>query len=64
MPKINAKACIISGSPGIGKSSTVKIVAQELGYNLIELNASDTRSKKTIDNLLKDLSSSSTIKKF
>ena len=64
MPKINAKACIISGPPGIGKSSTVKIVSQELGYNLIELNASDTRSKKMIDNLLKDLSSSSSIKKY
>ena len=64
MPKLNAKACLISGPPGVGKSSTVKIVAESLGYYLLELNASDNRSKKTIEGLLKDLCTSNSINKF
>ena len=55
MPKPNARACLISGPPGIGKTSTIRIVAKALGFSLLELNASDNRSKKTIESLLKDL---------
>eukprot|EP00347_Sterkiella_histriomuscorum_P016760 403351956 len=64
IPKQNAKACIISGPPGIGKSSTVRVVAKELGYLLIENNSSDNRQKKTIENLLKDSTTSSSINRF
>jgi replication factor C subunit 1 len=64
MPKINARACMISGPPGIGKSSTAKIVAKELGFSILELNASDNRSKKTIEALLKDTSTSSSITRY
>ncbi|CDW82869.1 brct domain containing protein [Stylonychia lemnae] len=64
LPRINAKACMISGPPGIGKSSIVRIFAKDLGYHLIEFNASDNRSKKTIDALIKDMSTSTTIKNF
>ena len=39
------KAVLLSGSPGIGKTSAALIVARELGYVPIEVNASDTRSK-------------------
>lgn len=52
---------MISGPPGLGKSSTVKLVARELGYNVIEFNASDNRSKKFIDNLIKDMSTSNSM---
>ena len=46
VPNINAKACMISGSPGIGKSSMVKIIAEHMGFGVREINASDKRSKK------------------
>jgi replication factor C subunit 1 len=54
----------VSGTPGIGKSSAVKIIAKELGYNLLEMNASDNRSKKTIEGLLKDLITCTTISQY
>jgi replication factor C subunit 1 len=40
------KALLISGGPGIGKTTTANLLAREEGYNVIEFNASDTRSKK------------------
>jgi replication factor C subunit 1 len=39
-------------------------VAKSLGFSLLELNASDNRSKKTIEGLLKDLSTSNSIKHY
>lgn len=40
-----AKAALLSGPPGVGKSSAAKIVARSLGFSVIEFNASDARSK-------------------
>lgn len=59
---INAKACLITGPPGIGKTSAVRLVSSSMGYHVLELNASDTRSKKSIEALLTDLSKSINIK--
>mmetsp|Transcript_687 Transcript_687/g.1994 ORF Transcript_687/g.1994 Transcript_687/m.1994 type:complete len:1093 (+) Transcript_687:367-3645(+) len=39
------KAVLISGTPGIGKSSSALIICRELGLEVIEVNASDTRNK-------------------
>ena len=55
---------MLSGAPGIGKSSSAKIIAQELGFSVLELNASDNRSKKTIEALLKDTSTSTSITRY
>ena len=55
-PKLNAKACLLSGSPGIGKTTTVRVIGKKLGFHILELNASDVRSKTKIEELLKDLS--------
>jgi hypothetical protein len=33
------KAVLISGPPGVGKSSSAKIVAEEMGYDVVEMNA-------------------------
>ena len=60
-PKLNAKACLISGSPGIGKTTTVRIIGQKLGFHILELNASDVRSKTKIEELLRDLSKAQSI---
>ena len=64
IPNINAKACMISGSPGIGKSSMVKIIAEHMGFGVREINASDKRSKKVIEELLTELSESTTMDYF
>lgn len=41
---LNAAAALISGPPGIGKTSCVRILAKGLCYNPLEFNASDCRS--------------------
>lgn len=64
MPKMNSRACMISGPPGIGKSTAAKVIAKELGFSVLELNASDNRSKKTVENLLKDTSTSTSITRY
>lgn len=55
---------MISGPPGVGKSSMVKIIAEELGFNLRVINASDKRSKSVIESMLKELSESTTMDYF
>ncbi|XP_070390131.1 replication factor C subunit 1 [Dermacentor albipictus] len=42
------KAALLSGSPGIGKTTTATLAAREAGYSILEMNASDTRSKKSL----------------
>ena len=60
-PNLNARCCLISGPPGIGKTTTVKVIAKGAGYHVFELNASDTRSKLKIEAMLTDLSKSNSI---
>jgi replication factor C subunit 1 len=48
-PKSTEKrAVLLSGAPGIGKSSAAHILAREAGYVPIEFNASDTRNQKSV----------------
>jgi len=35
-PNINARSALLSGPPGIGKTSTARIVCAQLGYEVIE----------------------------
>ncbi|KAH8738550.1 replication factor C subunit 1 [Cryptosporidium ryanae] len=48
---INARAVLISGPPGIGKSTVASLMAKKCGYIPIEMNASDDRTKEIIENL-------------
>lgn len=43
--KPGAKAAILVGPPGTGKTTTVHLVAEKAGLSLVELNASDSRTK-------------------
>lgn len=43
------RAVLITGPPGIGKTTSAHLVAKLEGYTPIELNASDARSKKLIE---------------
>jgi len=49
------KAALLSGPPGIGKTTTAVLVAEEANRHVLELNASDTRSKKTLEATLGDV---------
>jgi replication factor C subunit 1 len=43
------RAAMITGSPGIGKTTSAHLCARLEGYTPIELNASDARSKKLVE---------------
>ena len=46
---MNARACLISGPPGIGKTTAAGVAARVQGLQLLEFNASDTRNKAHIE---------------
>ncbi|KAI1344058.1 replication factor RFC1 C terminal domain-containing protein [Xylariaceae sp. FL0016] len=43
------RAVILSGPPGIGKTTAAHLAAKLEGFDVIESNASDTRSKKLVE---------------
>ncbi len=46
--KPGAKSALLVGPPGTGKTTTVHLVAKKLGLQLVELNASDSRTKEKL----------------
>lgn len=48
------RAVLLSGPPGIGKTSAAHVISKLEGFSPIELNASDVRSKKLIEASLKE----------
>lgn len=59
---INARAALVSGPPGIGKTTTCRLVAQlHGGYEVLEYNASDARGQKVIQEMAEGIAQNSTI---
>lgn len=68
---LKKKAILLSGSPGIGKTSAALIIAKECGFETIEVNASDTRSKSDsmvlkgvsgkLSNMVKEMSTNASL---
>ena len=50
--KPGTKALLLVGPPGTGKTTTVHLTARLLGLSLVELNASDTRTKERLSKKL------------
>ena len=46
------KAILLFGPPGTGKTSMVYAIANESGYEVVEINASDKRDKETLRKLI------------
>ncbi|KZL66047.1 replication factor rfc1 c terminal domain-containing protein, partial [Colletotrichum incanum] len=58
------RAIIISGPPGIGKTTAAHLAAKLAGYDVIESNASDTRSKKLVENGVSDIMNNTSLLGF
>ena len=58
------KAALLSGPPGVGKTTTAVIVCKELGYSYVEMNASDSRNKKSLDEHVSQLLSNKSMDAF
>jgi replication factor C large subunit len=52
-PKSRKKAILLYGGPGVGKTTLVYVLANEEDYEIFELNASDFRDKKRLQETLK-----------
>ncbi|MFX1477837.1 MAG: replication factor C large subunit [Promethearchaeota archaeon] len=57
-------AILLEGPPGIGKTSIVYALANDMNMEVIETNASETRTKKTIEKKLKETTKSRGIMDF
>ncbi|CAJ0824433.1 15632_t:CDS:10 [Entrophospora sp. SA101] len=64
--KANGKypAVLISGPPGIGKTTAAHLVGKDEGYDIKEFNASDVRNKKTLDLAIKIATGNMSITSF
>ena len=64
LKKKPTKACMLVGPPGVGKTTLARAAANDYGFQVVELNASDVRTEKAIKNILAPVTSSRTLDAF
>ncbi|MCX8173566.1 MAG: replication factor C large subunit [Thermoplasmata archaeon] len=50
--KVKKRAVVLSGKPGVGKTTAAHALANEFGWAVIELNASDARNAGAIEDIV------------
>ncbi|WP_323190570.1 replication factor C large subunit [Halostella sp. PRR32] len=55
------KAAIVHGSPGVGKTSAAHALANDMGWPVMELNASDSRTGDVVEHIAGEAAQSGTL---
>jgi chromosome transmission fidelity protein 18 len=60
--KVHRKVLLITGPPGLGKTTLAHVAARQAGYDCIEINASDERTKDVVHGKIRDCVGTETIR--
>ena len=59
---IQQKILLLAGSPGLGKTTLAHVCARQAGYEVVEINASDDRSRDVVKGQIKDIVGTENVK--
>ncbi|MFQ5761843.1 MAG: replication factor C large subunit [Candidatus Bathyarchaeia archaeon] len=62
--KRGAKAALLYGPPGVGKTALTHAAAAEYGYDIVEMNASDVRTEEAIEKIAGHAAGEASLLKF